>query len=91
MVPHDLAPWDTAYCWFGDRTADGTWARIHEVLRDRVRVGDGRDPRPSAAILDSQSGKSVRDTRQQMLSGTTATDIRAVRRLVTTPPPCSGP
>ena len=62
MVPHDLAPRNTAYCWFADRTADGTWARIHEVLRDRVRVrvrvGDGRDPQPSAAMLDSQSAKS---------------------------------
>lgn len=58
MVPHDLAPWNTAYQWFADRTADGTWAQIHEVLRDRVRAADGRDPQPSAAVLDSQSIKS---------------------------------
>jgi transposase len=58
MVPHDLAPWNTAYRWFADRTADGTWARIHDVLRDRVRAADGRDPQPSAAVLDSQSAKS---------------------------------
>jgi transposase len=58
MVPHDLAPWSTAYRWFADRTADGTWALIHEVLRDRVRAAEGRDPQPSAAVLDSQSAKS---------------------------------
>jgi len=58
MVPHDLAPWNTAYQWFADRTADGTWAQIHDLLRDRVRAADGRDPQPSAAVLDSQSIKS---------------------------------
>jgi transposase len=58
MVPHDLAPWTTAYQWFRDRTADGTWARVHDALRDQVRLGEGRDPQPSAAILDSQSAKS---------------------------------
>jgi transposase len=58
MVPHDLAPWSIAYQWFRAWTADGTWDRVHEVLRDRVRIADGRDPQPSAAVLDSQSIKS---------------------------------
>ncbi len=58
MVPHDLAPWSMAYRWFAAWTADGTWARIHDVLRDRVRIVDGRDPQPSAAVLDSQSARS---------------------------------
>ncbi|KJE24376.1 transposase, IS4 family, partial [Frankia torreyi] len=58
-MPHDLAPWDVAYRWFRDWTADGTWARVHDTLRDRVRQADGRDPQPSAAVLDSQSVKSA--------------------------------
>jgi transposase len=58
LVPHDLAPWSIAYQWFRTWTRDGTWDRVHEVLRDRVRIADGRDPRPSAAVLDSQSAKS---------------------------------
>lgn len=58
LVPHDLAPWNTAYRVFAAWTADGTWARIHDVLRDQVREQDGRDPHPSAAVLDSQSIKS---------------------------------
>jgi len=58
MVPHDLAPWNTAYQWFADRVADGTWPVIHDVLRDRVRAAEGRDPQPSAAVLDSQSVKT---------------------------------
>lgn len=58
-MPHDLAPWDVAYRWFGAWTADGTWDRVHDVLRDRVREADGRDRQPSAAVLDSQSVKSA--------------------------------
>ena len=58
-VPHDLAPWDAAYRWFAVWTADGTWRRVHEALRDRVRQRDGRDRQPSAAVLDSQSARSA--------------------------------
>jgi transposase len=58
LVPHDLAPWNAAYQVFAAWTADGTWDRIHDVLRNQVRDRDGRDPQPSAAVLDSQSVKS---------------------------------
>jgi transposase len=57
-LPHDLAPWDVAYRWFSRWTADGVWDRVHDTLRDRAREADGRDPQPSAAVLDSQSVKS---------------------------------
>jgi transposase len=33
----------------------GAWDRLHDALRDLVRVHDGRDPAPTAAIIDSQS------------------------------------
>ena len=59
QVPHDLVRWDAAYRWFRAWTADGTWDRVHDLLRDRVRARDGRDPQPSAAVLDSQSAKSA--------------------------------
>lgn len=55
LVPHDLAPWNTTYKLFAAWSADGTWARVHDTLRGLVRDGDGRDPQPSAAVLDSQS------------------------------------
>ena len=38
---------------------DGTWQTIHDALRDEVRTAAGRDPSPSAAILDAQSVKTV--------------------------------
>ncbi|GGM29358.1 hypothetical protein GCM10007977_033320 [Dactylosporangium sucinum] len=55
LVPHDLAPWHTTYRWFRYWSAQRVWDDIHDALRDRVRQAEGRDPQPSAAVLDSQS------------------------------------
>jgi transposase len=59
MVPHDLVPWWVAYRWFRTWAADGTWDRVHDRLRERVRAAAGRDPQPSAAVLDAQSVKTA--------------------------------
>ena len=59
MLPHDLPLWQTAYHYFRDWRRDGTWERVHAVLRERVRVAEGRDSSPSAAIIDSQSVKTT--------------------------------
>lgn len=58
MVPHDLAPWWVAYRWFRTWERDGTWDAVHDALRAQVRIAAGRDPDPSAAVLDAQSIKS---------------------------------
>jgi transposase len=55
MIPRDLLPWDAAYRWYRHWRRDGTWDRVHDTLRDLVRAADGRDPEPSAAVLDAQS------------------------------------
>ena len=59
MVPHDLPPWGTVYRYFRRWSRDGTWERIHENLRPKVRQAEGKDPTPSAAIIDSQSVKTT--------------------------------
>jgi transposase len=59
LVPHDLAPWDAAYRWFRYWSAMGVWDDIHHALRAQTRQADGRDPEPTAAVLDSQTAKSA--------------------------------
>lgn len=56
-LPHDLPDWQSVYHYFRLWKQDGTWKRIHDTLRRRVRKAAGREEEPSAAILDSQSAK----------------------------------
>lgn len=58
MVGHDLAPWWVAYRWYRTWIRDGTWDAVHDGLRAQVRAAAGRDPEPSAGVLDAPSIKS---------------------------------
>src|SRR5512137_2983481 len=59
MLPHDLPPHQTVYDYFNKWSEDGTWERINGILVRRVRMAEGREAEPSAAIIDSQSVKTV--------------------------------
>ena len=59
LLPHDFPPWKTVYHYFRFWRLDGTWERMHRVLRERVRVRMKRDPQPSAGVVDSQSVKTT--------------------------------
>ena len=58
MLPKDFAPWQTVYGYFRRWKRQGLWERINEALVKQARVKAGRDPKPSAAIIDSQSVKT---------------------------------
>jgi transposase len=57
MIPREYGCWNTVRYYFDKWQADGTWVRLNDVLRDKARAAAGRDPQPSAGILDSQSVK----------------------------------
>lgn len=59
QVPHDFPPWITVYYYFRRFERDGTWRKIHDRLRERVRRKAGKKPTPSVGILDSQSVKTA--------------------------------
>ena len=59
LLPHDLLPKSTVYDYFAQWRDDGTWTRLVDGLRSRIRVSKGRDPTPSAACIDSQSVKTT--------------------------------
>ena len=58
LMPHDLPPWQTVYGYYWQWCNTGLWPKINAVLVEKVRVKQGREPRPSAGIIDSQSVKT---------------------------------
>src|SRR5712672_2689945 len=58
-LPSDFPPWGTVYGYFAAWRDDGTLARLHDALRARVRAAAGRDPEPTAAVIDSQSVRAA--------------------------------
>ncbi len=59
QLPHEFPRWITVYYYFRRFQRDGTWRKIHDRLRVRVRRRAGRTPTPSVGILDSQSVKTA--------------------------------
>lgn len=72
MMPHDFPAWSTVYDFFQKLSRDGTWERINDVLRGRIRQKDEREVEPSVLIADSQS---VKTTEKGALVATTAASV----------------
>ena len=59
MLPNSFPPWQTVYGCYRRWRLQGRWQAIHHRLRQQVRMHQSRLPRPSAAILDSQTVKAA--------------------------------
>lgn len=59
MLPRAYPNWKSVYHYFRQWRNDGTWQRIHDTLRARVREQAGRHKHPTAGSLDSQSVKGT--------------------------------
>jgi transposase len=58
-IPHDLPKSATVRHYYDRFRKDGTWSKVHDTLRERARREAGRDPQPSAGVIDSQTVKTV--------------------------------
>lgn len=54
-LPHDFPAWETVYGYFRRFQRDGTWEAVNRFLIRRTRRKAGRDPEPSAGIIDAQT------------------------------------
>lgn len=70
-LPSDFPPHQTVYARFRAWTKAGVWCRIYAALRDRARIGAGRSPMPTAAVIDSQTVRAA-DTVPNTISGNDA-------------------
>lgn len=59
QLPGDFPAWSAVYYYFYKWSGDGTWERLHNLLRSRLREKRGRHKHPTAGCLDSQSVKST--------------------------------
>ena len=59
MLPHDLPPKSTVCDYYTRWRADGTWDRLLDALRRRVREQAGREAEPTAAVADSPSAPTT--------------------------------
>lgn len=58
-MPIDFPPWQSVYYSIATWQESGATRHMHDELRNQVRVAAGRNPNPTAAIIDSQSVKAA--------------------------------
>jgi putative transposase len=58
-MPADFPHWRTIYDYASGWEKTGATGTMHDELRRQCRIAAGRDPEPTAAIIDSQSVKAA--------------------------------
>ncbi|MCH6171751.1 IS5 family transposase [Pseudonocardia alaniniphila] len=58
-LPADFPPWETVYWYFTRWEQAGVTEKILPVVREQLRLADGRNAQPSAGLIDSQSVKGA--------------------------------
>ena len=59
QLPADFPPWQTVYWYFVRWEQAKVTEQILPVVREQLRVQEGRNPQPSAGLIDSQSVKGA--------------------------------
>jgi putative transposase len=58
-LPKDFPPSGTVFDYYNKWRKEKVWQRLNDTLREAVRMAEGREATPSAAILDSQTVKTT--------------------------------
>jgi len=61
-LPSNFPPWQTVYYHWRQFCRTGLWTCVYRALREAERRRVGRNPDPSAAIMDAQSVKTVEES-----------------------------
>jgi putative transposase len=58
-LPQDFPHWSTVRTYFDRWKRKKVWNRLNEILREELKILEGRERKPSAASIDSQSVKTT--------------------------------
>ena len=58
-LPGDFPAYSTVFDYYNAWRKAKVWSRLNDALPEKVRVAEGREATPSAAVLDSQSVKTT--------------------------------
>ena len=58
-LPKEFPHWNTVYGVFRNWQRNGTRQQVHDRLHEMVRNSSGKNPTPTATIIDSQSVRSA--------------------------------
>ena len=83
-LPRDFPPPTSVSHHYCKWMRDGTWRRVNDALRERVREQAGRDPHPSAGALDRQTAKAASTGGYRGYDGGKKTNGRKKHTLVDT-------
>ncbi|HEV8193082.1 MAG TPA: IS5 family transposase [Ktedonobacterales bacterium] len=61
-LPSNFPPWQTVYYHFRQFCRTGLWTHLWRALHEAERRRVGKDPHPGAAIMGSQSAKTVEES-----------------------------
>lgn len=61
-LPSNFPPWQTVYYHFRQFCRTGLWTHLWRELHEAERRRVGKYPHPSAAMMDSQSVKTVEES-----------------------------
>ena len=69
MLPNDFPPHSSVDSFFYRTVASGKWEKAMDLLGEKVRTDNGRNPNPTYALIDSQSLKTVSASDERGIDG----------------------
>jgi transposase len=84
QLPADFSPWQTVYWYFTRWEEQHLTERMLEAVREQLRVEQGRNPQPSAGVIDSQSVKGADTVGRDSRAFGAAKKINGRKRFIVT-------